>query len=364
MVGREQETRGITFLLDQAKNDQLSGFKLIEGAYGSGKSMMLSCLENYAIDEGFVVARFTLGSHNNFSKPEILYKDIMSHLKTVKGDAFQPFEDIFDKWLKKEKSVNDDVAASKAIFHVIKEMQNFHPAFANVLLSYIRSLINSDFEQSSIALGWIRGDMNLAYEQKKKIGIKGQVDKYNALDILKGVSNLFVLLGFSGLVILVDELEIIMRERKDIREKAYTAIRQTIDEIGENHFSQLVFVGAHTPDMMENNQKGYKSYEALYGRISKGFEIKGLPMNSKYETIICLSDLKDEDLIAIGSKILQLKNLDINKEYLSKLSLMEYKTRISTEDRKYYVRDFIKTHIQMIELYMEHPEIPIFQANR
>jgi len=187
LEGRQDEYDGLLHMLDRAKHSGLSSFKLISGKYGSGKSMILSVYENRAIDDGFVVSRFSLGNHNNFSKPEIIYRDVMTHLKVMRGDQIQDFEEIFHEWLKTIKSDKRSGQASKEIYQVIKELQKHHPSFAAVLLVYIRGKINHDLELSDIAAAWIKGDYNLPYEKKKLLRVKGSVDRHNAFDILQAI---------------------------------------------------------------------------------------------------------------------------------------------------------------------------------
>ncbi len=363
MIGRKNEFAALVSMLQQAKEDQISNFKLLEGKYGSGKSMMLSVFETEAIEQGFIVSRFSLGTHNNFSKPEIIYRDLMNHLKVKSGNNLQEFEEIFEDWLHETKNISTSNEASKKIFEVIKELHKYHPSFANVLLVFIRGKINNDIELSNIAAGWIKGDYNIPYEQKKKLNIKGSIDRHNAFDILRGFSKLVSLLGFKGIVILVDELEYIVRERVDIRNKAYTTMRHLIDEIGENKWENTIFVGAHTPELMEDEEKGYKSYEALYQRITSGFDDTGLISDYSNFTIIPLDLLTEDELITIGIKVIELKDISIDSKHLSRLALIEFKKRENSNGKSVVIREYLKIVIHMMELAEANPNMPIFRVN-
>ena len=363
LIGRDSELSSLEAMLEQVTNLNVSGFKLLEGSYGSGKSMMLSVYETEAINRGFVVTRFSLNPQNNFSKPELIYRDIMNHLK-INHKGFSEFETIFENWLKETKSETNSSSASKKIFSVIKELHNYHPSFANVLLIYIRAKINNDLELAHLAASFIKGDYNIPYEQKKKLKIKGSIDRNNAFDILRGFSKLVDLLGFSGLVILVDELEYIKGERSDIGRKAYVTMRHLIDEIGENKWTNTIFVGAHTPELMEDEAKGYKSYEALYQRISSGFNDKGKIKDYSSLTVIPLLPLEDEALIQIGVNISNLKNLDIDSNHMAKLALLELRKNDSKTSKKSGVREYLKMIIHLLEMAESNPKMPIFNVNK
>jgi len=363
MTGREDAYESLVFLFERAKKQQISGFKLIEGDYGSGKSMMLSVIEQTALEEGFVVARLSLGSHNNFSKPEVIYREIMTKLRISSTKTVTEFEAIFETWLKDTKRKYSGTDASKTIYSVIKELQNYDMTFSSVLLSYIRGLINGDLELSNLSAGWIKGDYHIPYEQKKKLNIKGDISRNNAFDILKAFSKLLQLLEYKGLVILVDELEYILRERVDIRNKSYTNIRHFIDEIGENKWCNTIFVGAHTPDMMKDREKGYQSYEALYQRITSHFDDHGKVNTYKHSTVVPIKPLLDQDLIELGKRVLDLKNLLIDSEHLSKLALIEMKKNEKQQQRPLSTRDYLKILMHLCELAESEPSMPIFNIN-
>jgi len=367
VIGRENEFKALEFMLEEAINYNISSFKLLEGTYGSGKSTILCAFEQEALNKGFVVSRFPLGSHNNFSKPEIIYRDIMNHLAISSHSGASEFETIFDLWLKEIKSdgnASNESNASKKIFNVIQELQKYHPSFANVLLVYIRGRINNDNELSSLAASWIKGDYNIPIEEKRKLNIKGSIDRHNAFDILRGFSKLVQLLGYNGLVIIVDELEYILRERVDIRNRGYTTMRHLVDEIGENSWVNTVFVGAQTPDMMNNKEKGYQSYEALYQRITSGFDDNGRIDDFSGLTTIPLRALKEEDFLEIGAKIARLQSLLVDPNHLAMLAHIELRKRENIEEKSSVAREYIKIVIHMIELAKANPNMPIFHVNK
>ena len=364
LKGRELEMDALKNTLSLIEEKGVSSFKLIEGHYGSGKTMMLSVFEKEAISKGYLVSRISLGAHNNFSKPEIIYRDVMSNLKIRVDETVCDFEDIFKTWLKETKSSETKTEAHKKIYNVISQLHKYHSSFAQVLLVYIRALINNDLELSAIAAGWIKGDYNLPYEQKRKLNIKGNIDRHNAFDILRGFSKLTNLLGYKGLVILVDELEYILRERIDIRQKAYTSMRHLLDEVGENKWHQTVFIGAQTPEITSDKEKGYYSYEALSQRIISEFNDMSHLKDYRNLTVIPLTRISDATLIEIGEQIAELTECGVNKNHLSKLALLEMKKNEKTKNKQGVIREYIKFFIHLLELSNNKPDMPIFRVNR
>lgn len=61
---------------------------VIRGAYGQGKSLMLSVIEDRALDAGFMVARTEIdASENQLNKPYHVYRDLMRNLKIPGGEG-------------------------------------------------------------------------------------------------------------------------------------------------------------------------------------------------------------------------------------------------------------------------------------
>jgi hypothetical protein len=362
IVGREQELEILRTSLEMMTKSNVSQFKLIEGDYGFGKTLLMKTFEAEAIQQGYVVARFALGTHNNFSKPEIVYKDIMSNIRTKQSETSTDFEMIFESWLKDLKLQRGTSSASKHIFSVIEELSKYNATFSSVLLCYIRAIINNDLEIAHLALAWINGDYNISVEQKKRIGVRGSIDRNNAFDILQGFSKLVELLGYKGLVIFVDELEYIMRERQDIRDRSYTTLRHLIDEIGLNRWNKTFFLGAYTPDMINDKHKGFSSYEALYQRIQSGFDDQKRIPNNGNLTIIRLSGLSREGLLQLARQLISLSDINMDATLLGQLALVEYAKREMSFQKETSIRGFIKVVIHVIQLAKTHPEMPIFKV--
>lgn len=362
LIGRDLELNILKNCLNKMDEHGTSHFKLIEGDYGFGKTMLMTVFESIALQEGYVVSRMALGTHNNFSKPEIVYKDIMSNIKTKRLDNETDFESIFEQWLSSIKTTMASEKATEHIKKIIEELMEYNGTFASVLMSYIRGKIINDAEISSLALSWIVGDYNMSVDQKKKIGVRGNIDRYNAFDILQGFSKLVELMGYKGFVIVIDELEYIMRERQDIRNKAYTTLRHFIDEVGMNHWNRTMFLGAYTPDMLSDETKGFKSYEALYQRIYSGFDDRRTVNNSNDLTIIRLEEIPRDALLKLAKKLIEISDSGLDTTLMGQLALVEYAKRDMAAQRKTSIREFVKVVIHVIQVAKSNPNMPIFKV--
>ncbi len=100
-----------------------------------------------------------------------------------------------------------------------------------------------------------------------------QVTKYNARHLLRSLCEVIRMSGMQGLVVEIDDLEILlnrgageaMRYTKTRRDDTYESIRQLIDDIDSMRY--VMFVLCFDRELMDNENAGMKSYQALWLRI-------------------------------------------------------------------------------------------------
>jgi len=365
IVGRDQEKLELEAFLSGIEHGE-GRVKFIRGAYGSGKTFMMKYLTEKALDQGFIVANVPIHSGFGFSKLEGVYANIMNHLLIrTDEETSTNFEMIFESWLEGLKSSGDPRKASQNIYHVIKALSDYNSSFSTVLLIYIRALIGRDYELSTIAAAWIKGDKNIAYQLKRKLNVKGSVDGDNALDIFSGFVKLIHLLGYKGLIITFDEAEIIMQQRVDTRLKAYANMRQLMDSAGVGLLDNAGFVFAGTDEFFEDEEKGLKSYMALYQRI--GSCVEGPPsITNVRQPVLQIQALREEDYETLSSRLIELHSKRyayeyvVNAMHIANLAKMEVSK--SLEGTTMTVRIFLKKVLELLDLMLDNPNLPIFNA--
>ncbi|PKM67920.1 MAG: hypothetical protein CVU95_04545 [Firmicutes bacterium HGW-Firmicutes-2] len=365
IVGRDQEKQELeTFMLSIEKGE--GRVKFIRGAYGSGKTFLMKYLTEKALDQGFIVANVPVHSGFGFSKLDGVYANIMNHLLIrTDQETGTNFEMLFEKWIEGLKSSGDARKASQNIYNVIKALSDYNSSFSSVLLIYIRALIGRDYELSTIAAAWIKGDKNIDYQLKRRLNVKGSVDGENALDILSGFVKLIHLLGYKGLIITFDEAEIIMQQRVDTRLKAYGNIRQLMDSAGAGLLDHAGFVFAGTDDFFDDEDKGLRSYKALDQRIGSSMESPSSITNVR-QPILQIQALRDDDYEMLSNKLVELHAKRYTYEYavnaLHIANLAKLEASKSEEGNTITVRIFLKKVLELLDLMLDNPDLPIFNA--
>jgi hypothetical protein len=110
----------------------------------------------------------------------------------------------------------------------------------------------------------LSGSGNVAADQKKSAGIKGDISSSDALAYLHGILEIVKAAGYQGLVIVIDEAETILRMRQDSRGKSLNGIRQICDASAQ--YSGLLWVFTGTPDFFDT-KRGVAGLQPLNDRI-------------------------------------------------------------------------------------------------
>lgn len=130
-------------------------------------------------------------------------------------------------------------------------------------------------EQSrEMLLLWLKGDRTIKLSQLRTLGFyPSRITKYNARHMVRSLAEVIRMGGYSGLFIAIDNLEILVSRSsleeihytKMKREDTYESIRQLIDDI--DSMKHIMFVYAFDRELIDNENAGIKSYQALWMRI-------------------------------------------------------------------------------------------------
>jgi hypothetical protein len=121
---------------------------------------------------------------------------------------------------------------------------------------------------------WLRGRKEARVAALRKLGLSpSRITKYNARHMLRSLIEVIMLAGYKGLVVAVDDLDILtetssleeIRYTKMRREDSYESIRELVD--GIDTFAHFMVVFAFDKILIEDESKGLKSYQALWMRV-------------------------------------------------------------------------------------------------
>ena len=270
-----------------------SKIKFITGYPGSGKTHFASCMRLEAEARDYLTVSFSarevwLHDFKNIyleiirqSNPEALLAACAKQI--VRRMGYDPAEipeggRFVD--LLAEQGENDAVNR-KAIRDNLREMFTRNPLLDNTFAQACSLLTGGSLghpvlenSHRQTLLSWLNGDETLKSPQLRAAGLTPvKVTKYNARHLLRSLCEIIRMSGKTGLIVIIDDLEVLlnrgsrdaMKYTKTRRDDTYESIRQLIDDI--DSMRNVLFLLCFNRELMDNENIGMKSYQALWLRI-------------------------------------------------------------------------------------------------
>ena len=343
-VGRSAEIDALLRDVDVVSEGGAS-FRFIAGKYGSGKSFLLQTMRNYVMDRGFVVVDADLSPerrlHGTQGQGLATYKELIKNMSTKTRPDGGALSTILERWISSVmSSVADkgDAAPDSPGFGdaVRKEIRTVAASvselvhgfdFAKLLIAYYDSFVEGDDEKKAKVLKWFRGEYATKSEAKSELGVNIIITDDDWYEYLKIFSSFFVMAGYSGLIILIDELVNIYKIPNSItRQYNYEKILTMYNDALQGKASHIGVIMSVTPQCLEDTRRGIYSYEALRSRLSSGKFSDGSSVDL-LSPVIKLAPLTNEEMLVLTEKLTGIH-----------ASLYEYEPKITPQDMALFIK--------------------------
>ena len=297
----EQLLCGVDFLTDfwQEKylqeyiRDGGSKIKFITGRPGSGKTHFLRLMTAVASKENYETAQFSakeiwLHDFKDIYVEIFRQCDVMACLEAVSRHVIQQMGFEYEKipegmrfidYLSQIDSV--DAITKREIRTLLRKtfldnplMDNNFALACSMLTGSILGYPVLEEQNKELLLAWLEGDRSIKLSQLRALDFyPSRITKYNARHMLRSLAELVRMGGHPGLFVTIDDMEILtsrssletIHYTKVKREDTYESIRQLIDDI--DSMKNIMFVYAFDRELLDNENAGIKSYQALWMRI-------------------------------------------------------------------------------------------------
>ncbi len=319
----ERMSVGIDFVTDFWRDKYLreyirqggSKIKFVTGQGGSGKTHLLELMSVIAEKENYVTTHFSacdIWMHDfreiylEIFRQSDIAECLQGCARRVVAEMGYDYSEIapgmtFMDYLSQHGQA--DGITKKEIRNQLKDMFLENPLIDNNF-ALACSLITGGIlghplleeQNKDLLLAWLDGDKSVKLAALRALGLSpSRITKFNARHMLRSLAEVIRLAGYSGLFITIDNLEILVnrsslqpiRYTKLRREDTYESIRQLVDEI--DSLKNIMFVFAFDRELLDNDNAGIKSYQALWMRIQN--EIIGERFNR-------FTDIADLDRLA------------------------------------------------------------------
>ena len=340
----EQLLCGVEFLTDfwQEKylqeyiRDGGSKIKFITGRPGSGKTHFLRLMTAVAGKENYETAQFSakeiwLHDFKDIYVEIFRQCDVMACLEAVSRHVIQQMGFEYEKipegmrfidYLSQIDSV--DAITKREIRTLLRKtfldnplMDNNFALACSMLTGSILGYPVLEEQNKELLLAWLEGDRSIKLSQLRALEFyPSRITKYNARHMLRSLAELVRMGGHPGLFVTIDDMEILtsrssletIHYTKVKREDTYESIRQLIDDI--DSMKNIMFVYAFDRELLDNENAGIKSYQALWMRIQN--EIVGERFNRFADMIdmdrLAAQEYTPEVIVAMSESIAGTQN--------------------------------------------------------
>lgn len=269
-----------------------SKVKVLVGEKGAGKTHLLRVVLADAKDLGYQTVYLSAYRYRLSDLPS-LYQEVATqvvgeHLvnglccqiakqidETTRYDGssvFSPY--IYDKF-PTPKMADSEIQKKIGQFFRDTDLSSSFKAFGYGVAN--NRMINESTEKIEIACNWLKGlpaDHQVS-RYRRDLYLYGKLNRINARDWLNSLVLLCKLSGYKGLVIGIDDLEAIMEKAngryiysKNQALDTCELVRQLIDDT--EVLSGCFFLLSGRKDIIEDNNRSFRSYNALWARLQVG----------------------------------------------------------------------------------------------
>ena len=375
-VGRKSEIQALLHDVDIISEGGAS-FRFIVGRYGAGKSFLLQTIRNYVMDRGFIVADADLSPERRLQGTRgqglATYRELIGNLSTKTKPEGGALPLVLERWISTvqtealtESGLQQGDPALTAlvdqkIYAVTASVSELVHGFefARLLSAYYHAYLNGDDEAKAKVVRWFRGEYALKREAKEELGVNIIITDDDWYEYLKLFATFFRLAGYSGMMIMIDELVNIYKVPNSItRQYNYEKLLTMYNDTLQGKAKYLGIIMGATPQAVEDKRRGVYSYEALRSRLAEGkFSKPGA--RDLLAPVIRLDPITAEEMLILCEKLASMHaglygyEQKINTDDLAAFIKIEYE-RIGA-DINITPREVIRDFIELLDLLYQNP---------
>lgn len=279
-VGRRREVEAVLDDLTETQQGS-AAVRFVVGPYGSGKTFFLQLLRTTALERKFVVLQGDITPDRKLhgsGSGRALYRELVSQMATPSKPEGGALASCIERWIaeteqniRKATGKTDDVP--QAIEDGLRSLQDLAHGFdfALVLRRYYEGFRDNNPNLQDAALKWLRAEYESKTAARQELGSSaiGIIDDTSYYDALKLLARFVKLAGFSGLLVNIDELGVLVTKLQNTvsRKANYDVLLTIVNECSQGRASGLMFLFACVSDFVTNTSKGLYSHEALASRL-------------------------------------------------------------------------------------------------
>jgi P-loop Domain of unknown function (DUF2791) len=365
-VGRAAEVGALVKDIDRIA-DGGSSCRFIIGEYGAGKTFFLSLMRLIALERRCVTIHADLAPdrriHATGGQARGLYAEAVRNMATrtkQEGGALPSVVERFVTECVKEASeqgLGVEAVIDKRL-SALQEMVGGHD-FATVLKAYWQASEDGNEALKASALRWLRAEFSTKTEARQAVGVRNIIDDADIYDSLKLLAQFVRLAGYSGLVIVFDEMVNLYKlQSAQARNQNYEQILRVVNDMLQGNSEGVGFIFGGTPEFLMDSRRGLFSYEALQSRLAEN-QFAGQGLIDMSGPVIRLQSLSPEELLILLSNIRSVFALgDPARHLVPDEALAAFMAHCNQRIGEAYFRtprNTIKAFVQLLSILEQNP---------
>ena len=261
-------------------------------------------------------------------------------------------------------SGGDDADVERVILEDLRDLQEHVGGyeFAEVMQSFFRGHVEGSEALQAAALRWLRGEYTTKTEARQDLGVRRIVDDESFYDSLKLLAAFVKKAGYSGLLVMLDELVVLSHRLPSSRARQtnYEAMLAILNDCVQGNAQGLGFIFAGTDECLEDRRRGLFSYEALRSRLAEN-ELISDGLVDLSGPVIRLQPLSQEDLFVLLKNIsLVHANGDPTKMQVPDEAIVAtLKKAYDTLGAEYFrtPRDVVRSFVGLLNILDQNPQV-------
>lgn len=367
-VGRALEVGALIKDIDRIA-DGGSSCRFIIGEYGAGKTFFLSLIRLIALERRCVTIHADLAPdrriHATGGQARGLYAEAIRNMATRTKPDGGALPSVVERFISEsvKQAHADGVPVEQVIdkrLGAIQELVGGHD-FAHVLKAYWRGSEEGNEALKSAALRWLRAEYTTKTEARQALGVRTIIDDADMYDSLKLLAMFVRLAGYTGLVVVFDEMVNIYKlQSAQARNQNFEQILRMVNDMLQGNSEGLGFIFGGTPEFLMDSRRGLYSYEALQSRLAENqFAARGLV--DMTGPVIRLQNLSPEDFLILLSNIRNVFALGNPAQFLvPDEALTEFMAHCNRRIGEAYFRtprNTIKAFVQFLAILEQNPSL-------
>lgn len=365
-VGRSREVGALVRDIDRIA-DSGSAVRFVIGEYGAGKTFFLNLVRLIALERKCVTVHADLAPdrrlHATGGQARGLYAEAVRNMATRTKPEGGALPSIVERFVTEcLREAEDTTSPVERVIDrrlaPLLDMLGGHD-FSTVIKAYWRGHEEGDDTLKSASLRWLRAEYPTKTEARQAVQVRSIIDDANIYDTFKLLSAFVRIAGYSGLLVVFDEMVNIYKlQSSQARNQNYEQLLRILNDVLQGNVEGLGFVFGGTPEFLLDSRRGLYSYQALQSRLAENsFATEGrIDMSGP---VLRLQSLSPEDLLVLLSNIRSVFALGDDTANLvpdeALTTFMEHCSKRIGEAYFRTPRNTIKAFVQFLSVLQQNP---------